>query len=152
MYAWRHIVHVYNTNTVGKEKEKNLPNHQKATEAKLVKGLLDFIILQLLNNEPMHGYQIITHIRKAFGIYFGPSTIYPLLGTLEKKGCILSEWNTDGQRPRKIYCLTKEGQNQLNCTENSLISICKRIAPPAQPIDETEVTVRPAGATNIKEA
>jgi hypothetical protein len=36
-------------------------------------------------HQPMHGYQIITKIRKTFGVYFGPSTIYPLLGALEKK-------------------------------------------------------------------
>jgi DNA-binding PadR family transcriptional regulator len=100
----------------------------------------------------MHGYQIITHIRKSFGIYFGPSTIYPLLSALEKKGCIMSEWNTDGQRPRKIYCLTREGQNQLNFTENSLVSICKKIAPPVQAITDTEVSVRQTGATSVKEA
>ena len=66
---------------------------QKEISTKLMKGLLDLIILQFLSSEPMHGYQIITKIRKTFGIYFGPSTIYPLLGTLEKKGYINSNWN-----------------------------------------------------------
>ena len=36
------------------------------------------IILQFLDQEPMHGYQVITKIRKNFGVYFGPSTVYPL--------------------------------------------------------------------------
>jgi DNA-binding PadR family transcriptional regulator len=51
-------------------------NSQKGVSTKLMKGLLDMIILQFLNGEPMHGYQIITKIRKNFGVYFGPSTIY----------------------------------------------------------------------------
>jgi Transcriptional regulator PadR-like family len=55
-------------------------NYQKETQTKLTKGLLDMIILEYLNKESMHGYQVITKIRKEFGIYFGPSTIYPLLG------------------------------------------------------------------------
>ena len=59
---------------------------QKEVSTKLMKGLLDLIILQFLSTEPMHGYQVITKIRKNYGVYFGPSTIYPLLGTLEKKG------------------------------------------------------------------
>ena len=59
-------------------------NYQKETQTKLTKGLLDMIILEFLNKESMHGYQIITKIRKEFGIYFGHSTVYPLLGTLEK--------------------------------------------------------------------
>ena len=64
---------------------------QKEISTKLMKGLLDLIILQFLSNEPMHGYQVITKIRKNFGVYFGPSTIYPLLGTLEKKGYVDSK-------------------------------------------------------------
>ena len=52
------------------------------TQTKLTKGLLDMIILQYLEKQGMHGYQIITNIRRGFGVYFGPSTIYPLLGQL----------------------------------------------------------------------
>ncbi len=54
---------------------------QKEVSTKLMKGLLDLITLQLLSNKPMHGYEVITKIRKNFGVYFGPSTIYPLLGS-----------------------------------------------------------------------
>jgi DNA-binding PadR family transcriptional regulator len=52
-------------------------NYQKETQTKLTKGLLDMIILQYLDKESMHGYQLITKIRKGFGVYFGPSTVYP---------------------------------------------------------------------------
>lgn len=100
---------------------------QKEVQTKLAKGLLDLIILQFLSSRPMHGYQVITKIRKNFGVYFGPSTIYPLLATLEKKGFVNSEWNMKNERPRKIYKLTNEGQNILNFTENSLNLICQKI-------------------------
>ena len=102
-------------------------NSQKEVSTKLTKGLLDLIILQYLSNEPMHGYQVIIKIRKNYGIYFGPSTIYPLLGTLEKKGYIQSKWNMTFERPRKVYNLTNDGQNILNYTEDSLNMICKKI-------------------------
>jgi len=102
-------------------------NIQKEVQAKLAKGLLDLIILQFLSSQPMHGYQVITKIRKTFGVYFGPSTIYPLLATLEKKGFVNSEWNMKNERPRKIYKLTTDGQNILNFTENSLNLICQKI-------------------------
>ena len=92
-----------------------------------MKGLLDLIILQFLSTEPMHGYQIITKIRKSFGVYFGPSTVYPLLNTLEKKGFVKGEWNMDFDRPRKIYSLTHNGQNMLNFTEESLNLICRKL-------------------------
>jgi PadR family transcriptional regulator len=127
-----HIVHEYNSKTV-KQKYTNrgkkmfTANSQKEVSTKLMKGMLDLIILQFLSTESMHGYQVITKIRKSFGVYFGPSTIYPLLGTLEKKGYVDSHWNMNSERPRKVYSITNEGQNVLNFTENSLNLICKKI-------------------------
>ena len=103
------------------------PNSQKEVSTKLMKCLLDLIILQFLSTEPMHGYQVITTIRKSFGVYFGPSTIYPLLGTLEKKGYIKSTWNMNFERPRKVYSLTQNGQTMLSFTEESLNLICRKI-------------------------
>ena len=100
---------------------------QKEVSTKLTKGLLDMIILQFLNAEPMHGYQIISKVRKNFGIYFGPSTIYPLLGSLEKKGYVDSHWNMNFDRPRKVYSLTNAGQSMLNFTEESLNLICRKL-------------------------
>ena len=102
-------------------------NYQKEVQTKLTKGLLDMIILQYLEQESMHGYQIITKIRKGFGVYFGPSTVYPLLGLLEKKGYLKSTWNMTADRPRKVYTLTNEGKNVLNFTESSLNFICKNM-------------------------
>lgn len=99
----------------------------REVQIKLMRGLLDLVILQFLNVNPMHGYSIITSIRKNFGVYFGPSTIYPLLGTLEEKGYIKSQWNLNSDRPRKVYSLTPEGSNLLNGTEESLNHICRRL-------------------------
>ena len=121
-------------------------NAQKEVQTKLMKGLLDLIVLQFLSSQPMHGYQIITKIRKSFGVYFGPSTIYPLLGTLEKKGYVSSVWNMESERPRKIYELTSDGQSLLNFTEDSLNFICRRISTTANP----EVTVATSSRAAIK--
>ena len=100
----------------------------RQVQIKLMRGLLDLVILQFLSVNPMHGYKIITSIRKNFGVYFGPSTIYPLLGVLEEKGYIKSEWNLNSDRPRKVYSLTPEGGNLLNGTEESLNHICRRLS------------------------
>jgi len=86
------------------------------------------VILQLLKAEPMHGYRIITSIRQNFGVYFGPSTIYPLLGALEEKGYIKSQWDLGNDRPRKVYSLTHDGHGLLNGTEESLNHICRRLS------------------------
>ena len=110
-----------------KRKKRKMANIQKEVQVKLTKGLLDMIVLQFLNGQPMHGYEIITKIRKSFGVYLGPSTVYPFLNALEKKGYVTSEWKMENERPRKVYKLTNEGQNLLNSTENSLNLICKTI-------------------------
>ena len=85
------------------------------------------IVLQYLDKESIHGYELITKIRKNFGVYFGPSTIYPLLGVLEKKGYVESTWNMDTERPRKVFKLTNDGKNVLRFTESSLNLICKNM-------------------------
>ena len=120
-----HCISIQYNNRRKTQKMNN--NYQKETQTKLTKGLLDMIILQFLEQQPMHGYQVITKIRKGFGVYFGPSTVYPLLGLLEKKGYVKSTWNMDAERPRKVYKLTNEGQNVLNFTESSLNLICKNM-------------------------
>lgn len=120
-------------------------NIQKEVQAKLAKGLLDLIVLQFLSAQPMHGYQIITKIRKSFGVYFGPSTIYPLLAQLEKKGYVNSQWNMNNERPRKTYNLTNEGKNLLNFTESSLNFICKKISTTTS----TTITVEPSNRSAL---
>jgi PadR family transcriptional regulator PadR len=120
-------------------------NIQKEVQVKLTKGLLDMIVLQFLNGQPMHGYQIITKIRKSFGVYFGPSTVYPLLSSLEKKGYVSSKWNMENERPRKVYTLTNEGQTLLNFTENSLNLIVKTIG--TSGISKLEIEMKQPSAT-----
>jgi len=113
--------------TTQKRKKTGMIKNSKKVQVKLTKGLLDLIVLQFLGNEPMHGYKIITRIRRNFGVYFGPSTIYPLLNTLEKKGYVKSEWDMQNDRPRKVFKLTTEGRTLLHFTEDSLVFICGKI-------------------------
>ena len=93
----------------------------------LTKGVLDLVVLGFLRSEPMHGYKIITSIRRNFGIYFGPSTIYPFLNDLEEKGYIKSQWDLKSDRPRKVYALTPEGSNILTGSEQSFNTICLQL-------------------------
>lgn len=102
----------------------------KQVQLKLMKGVLDLVVLGLLQRRSMHGYEIITRIRKIFGVYFGSSTIYPLLNTLEKKGYVKSEWDVSNERPRKMYKLTTEGEELLYFAEGSLNFICRKIGSP----------------------
>ena len=143
-----HAVYTQNRKTVlhkSRRKQKMLTaiKSQKIVSNKLMKGLLDLIILQFLNNQPMHGYQIITKIRKNYGVYFGPCTIYPLLNTLEKKSFVKSEWNMNFDRPRKMYSLTNNGKSMLSFTKESLNLICRKITAQANTETAFEPSTQP---------
>ena len=127
-----------------------MANVQKEVQTKLTKGLLDLIVLQLLDSQPMHGYQIITKIRKSFGVYFGPSTVYPLLNSLERKGQVESKWNMQSERPRKVYELTNQGKNVLDFTENSLNLICKKIGNDAKMLVEVSTIEKSAKTSKFQ--
>lgn len=99
----------------------------KKVEEELTKGLLDLVVLGFLRAEAMHGYKIIKNIRRNFGIYFGPSTIYPYLKDLEKNGYIKSQWDVNSDRPRKVYHITPEGNDLLTGCEQSFKYICNKL-------------------------
>ncbi len=121
-------MYVKQLNCTTKTHRKNKMKKKLKVQIKHMRGLLDLVILQFLKVKPMHGYSIITGIRRNFGVYFGPSTIYPLLGVMEQKGYIKSEWDLKNDRPKKVYSITPDGDNLLNGTEESLTHICRRLS------------------------
>ena len=95
-------------------------NEAKEIKARLTKCVLELVVLQLLNKRTVHGYEVIKQVRREYGVYFGPSTIYPLLNTLEKKELIKGKWEMHRGRPRKLYQLTNHGSNQLQISVKTL--------------------------------
>jgi len=81
---------------------------------KIVKGMLDYVILEACEEKPYHGYELIKLVRKKYHVYFGPSTMYPMLNKLEDEGFLKSSWNFSGERPQKQYSLTPKGYAELN--------------------------------------
>jgi len=104
-------------------------SEQKEIKARLVKCLLESVILQLLEENEMHGYQVIKRIRKEYGVYLGPSTIYPMLNVLERKRLIRGKWETQKNRPRKTYQLTACGRSQLHLSLKLLAQLNLKIEP-----------------------
>ena len=112
-------------------------------QIKLVRGLLDVVVMEFLKTHPMHGYQVITNLRKQYGVYFGPSTIYPLLSAMEEKGYIKSGWDLENDRPRKVYKITPQGADMLNCTEESLNHLYRKfgIGSNKNPLSDNDTTI-----------
>ena len=71
------------------------------------------LILSLLRDRAMHGYEMCLEIERRAGGYFSlkHSTLYPLLHRLEKQGFIVGEWKAlDAGKPKKVYKLTRKGR------------------------------------------
>ncbi len=108
----------------------------KKIQEQLTKNLLPPIILDLLENHPMHGYELMLTIRKTYGVNLGASSMYPTLTNLENRNLVTSEWDMGNCHPKKVYKLTQEGQNELNYSKRSLIQICKALDRDNKKIDQ----------------
>lgn len=80
------------------------------------KGSTETLLLMLLADEPMYGYQINQELAQRSDGYFETKEglLYPTLHRMQKEGLISSEWRQpDGSRRRKYYTLTRLGREQL---------------------------------------
>jgi PadR family transcriptional regulator, regulatory protein PadR len=96
-------------------------NVRQEVQLENTKHLLDEIVLQLLSKKAMCGYEIILAIKKTYGIYFGASTIYPMLSSLERQKLVEGKWDPNYKRPKKNYKLTPEGQKKVVFNLNSIL-------------------------------
>jgi DNA-binding PadR family transcriptional regulator len=71
--------------------------------------LIEFHVLTILSKKPMHGYALMTAIKKQLKINVGPSTVYPLLYNLERERLVVGKWDMK-DRPKKTYELTAQGR------------------------------------------
>lgn len=82
----------------------------------LITGSTTMLILKLLENKDMYGYEMIEELLKKSDETFSlkAGTLYPLLHRLEGKEMLESyEQNTDSGRVRKYYSITKKGKGML---------------------------------------
>ena len=80
------------------------------------RGLLRYMVLDLINESPLHGYEVIKHFQDEFNGLYQPSSgsIYPILQSFEEQGYINLE-ETDG---KKVYSITPKGKAFLNTMES----------------------------------
>lgn len=105
----------------------------------LIKGSLDSLLLCLIGQQPMYGYQIIRELegRSAGYFKFKEGTLYPALHRLEEAGLIRGKWEllTDG-RQRKYYHITEKGMSVLTEKRNQwldFLTAVNLIIKPATP-------------------
>ena len=79
-------------------------------------GSTAVMVLRLLSEKPMYGYQIVKELQARSEGYFEleQGTLYPALHRLEKDGLVESRWGVVEEGPsRKYYHITDNGREEL---------------------------------------
>jgi PadR family transcriptional regulator PadR len=104
----------------------------KQQRAGLLQGTLDMLILRTLLYGPSHGHQIGKHIQRTTNdfLQMQHGSLYPALHRLEKRGWVVSKWETapDRNREFKYYRLTDKGRKQLVVEESQWKQMAEAVA------------------------
>lgn len=87
----------------------------------LLTGSTSMLILSLLSEQDMYGYQIIATLRERSNHLFDlkAGTLYPLLHALEQNKLLTAYQQAAGNaKVRKYYRITGEGRKQLTSKKN----------------------------------
>lgn len=86
-----------------------------AIDKSLVSGSTSMLLLRLLEERDLYGYEMIDTLRERSENVFDlkAGTLYPLLHSLEGKHYLTSYESEAGGKMRKYYTLTKEGKKYL---------------------------------------
>jgi len=82
----------------------------------LLKGSTVGLVLKMLDQKDMYGYEIIKEMElKSGGVFeFKEGTLYPILHNLESDELVEAYWEVKESRKRKYYKITHKGQKLLS--------------------------------------
>lgn len=86
-----------------------------AVDKSLISGSTAMLILKLLSEKDMYGYEMIETLKNRSNNVFElkAGTLYPLLHGLEDKGALTVYEKPVGAKVRKYYSITKQGRKAL---------------------------------------
>ena len=96
----------------------------------LIKGTVVPVILKLLNERTMYGYEIIKVVNQRTDNAFAwkEGTLYPWLHRLEADGLIRGEWDEAASgRQRKYYRITRKGAAALEKTVHEWVTLSSAV-------------------------
>lgn len=90
------------------------------------RGALKYLILDMINTKPRHGYDIIREFEESSGSFYSPSAgvVYPTLQMLEDLGQVRAK-EEDG---KKVYEITDEGRAFLETHKDRVKQHRERMA------------------------
>lgn len=83
-------------------------------QSQVKKGTLSFIVLLVLKEKELYGYELIEKIKGLTSIEISEGTLYPLMNRLKTDALLESKWvEQETGIPRKYYFLTQSGEKTL---------------------------------------
>lgn len=106
-----------------------IPMKDRETNPNFMNGVPELLILRLLHEEEMYGYQIVQaiHNRSGEAILFGEGVVYPVLHGLEKQGAVESRRKLVNGRKRIYYSLNPTGRRRLTDLSGSWTNLAGAI-------------------------
>jgi transcriptional regulator len=102
-----------------------------ATQAQLLPGTLDLLILKAVSLGPLHGYGVLLRIGQisAQALLVEQGALYPALFRLVRQGLLKASWGTsENNRRAKFYELTTSGRKRLREEEECWNRLASAIA------------------------
>jgi PadR family transcriptional regulator, regulatory protein PadR len=92
-----------------------IPVKARETNPNFMNGVPELLILRLLQQDEMYGYEIVQAIREQTDsvIAVGEGVVYPVLHGLEQDGALRSRRKTVNGRSRIYYSVTAAGSRRL---------------------------------------
>lgn len=92
-------------------------------------GVPELLVLRLLAQREMYGYEIVAAIRTQSGdvLRFGEGCIYPILHRLEAEGSLSSTKRKVGGRTRVVYRATAKGKRALKGSQSQWQAVAHAI-------------------------
>ncbi len=81
----------------------------------LLKGSTNMLVLKLIKEENMYGYQMIKKLKEKSQNVFElkEGTLYPILHLLEENEFITSYWDNSSRKKQKILCNNKQRRKRI---------------------------------------
>jgi PadR family transcriptional regulator PadR len=109
---------------------------KKKDKRDLFPGALEMMVLRTLKRQPLHGYALVQHIKRASNdlLQIEEGSLYPALQRLLKEQMVKAEWGiSDTNRRVRMYRLTATGAKHLKrevwTFERMLEGITRVLAP-----------------------
>lgn len=84
-------------------------------QTQLRKGILEIVVLNLLADGRLHGYEMVQRLRQVNGLNIREGNIYPILARLETDGLVVSDTEpSQNGPPRRTFSLSTKGRQILS--------------------------------------